>query len=304
MHFAKPAIAKGVIWAQAAWQGTDRSSLSKARIACFSHAFWYIVGHDSMIRKRGVMRSLKAKLILTAVSIIVILAATDLKAGYSIDVEGGVASFGYNDVRIPGNTGTFISLTEDLNVDRSGFWRARLGVDLAQRHRLSLLVAPLRVEASGSLDRELHYNGMTFESGEALKSRYRFDSYRLTYSYALAQSDRLRFDIGFTAKIRDAAIRIESEQRSSEKTNTGFVPLIHFALDWSFNHQFGLMFAGDALAAPQGRAEDILLAPYANVSEWLRIRIGYRILEGGADNDEVYNFTLVHYLSAGVTWSF
>ena len=50
---------------------------------------------------------------------------------------------------------------------------------------------------------------------------------------------------------------------------------------------------GDALAAPQGRAEDVLLAPYVDLSERVRFRIGYRLLEGGADNDEVYNFALV-----------
>jgi len=145
---------------------------------------------------------------------------------------------------------------------------------------------------------------VTFEADENLNARYRFDSYRLTYSYALVRSERLHFDIGFTAKIRDAAIRVESEQRSSEKTNTGFVPLINFALDWSFDPQFGLLVEGDALAAPQGRAEDVLLAPYADVTDRLRFRIGYRILEGGADNDEVYTFALLHYLSTGLTWSF
>jgi hypothetical protein len=61
---------------------------------------------------------------------------------------------------------------------------------------------------------------------------------------------------------------------------------------------------GDALAAPQGRAEDILAAFYAEAAEGIRLRLGYRILEGGADNDEVYNFTLVHYLSAGLTLTF
>jgi hypothetical protein len=33
-------------------------------------------------------------------------------------------------------------------------------------------------------------------------------------------------------------------------------------------------------------------------------RLGYRILEGGADNREVYNFTLVHFGSAGIVASF
>ena len=228
-------------------------------------------------------------------------AAQDVKADISVDVEGGVVSSGYNNVRIPGNTGSDISLTDDLGSDRSGYWRLRLGVDFGEKHRLSLLVAPLRINASGSVNRALAYNGVTFQAGEQLDARYRFDSYRLTYRYALVRSKRLSFDLGVTAKIRDAAIRLESDQRSSEKTNTGFVPLINFALDWSMGSKYGLLLEGDALAAPQGRAEDVLLAPYSDLSDRLRLRIGYRILEGGADNDEVYTFSLFHYLGVGLT---
>jgi hypothetical protein len=250
------------------------------------------------------MRNTRLQLVCAAALAFLTLAATNAQADFSVDIEGGVVSSGYNDVRIPGNTGSDISLTDDLKTDESAFWRVRLGVDLGDKHRLSLLIAPLRLGASGSVDRAIVYNGVTFEAGEDLSARYIFDSYRLTYSYALVRSDRLDLDIGFTAKIRDAVIGIESDQRFSEKKNTGFVPLMNFALDWSLSSRFGLLIEGDALAAPQGRAEDVLVAPYADISDRLRFRIGYRILEGGADNDKVYNFTLVHYLSAGLSVRF
>ncbi|MFZ1845950.1 MAG: hypothetical protein WAU12_03520, partial [Saprospiraceae bacterium] len=61
---------------------------------------------------------------------------------------------------------------------------------------------------------------------------------------------------------------------------------------------------GDALAAPQGRAEDVLLAVTYKFSDNLMTHLGYRILEGGADNDEVYNFSLIHYASVGVLYKF
>jgi hypothetical protein len=68
--------------------------------------------------------------------------------------------------------------------------------------------------------------------------------------------------------------------------------------------KFGLLLEGDALGAPQGRAEDVLLAGTYSLSDHILLRIGYRILEGGADNDEVYNFALIHYASAGITYTF
>ncbi|MBD3257045.1 hypothetical protein GF377_01335 [candidate division GN15 bacterium] len=236
--------------------------------------------------------------------IMIIVGATTASADWSIDIEGGAAFSGYNDVRIPGDVGTDISLTDDLDAETVGYFRARLTVDISQRQRLSVLVAPLRIDATGAVNRVVDYNGVQFAAGERLNARYRFDSYRLSYSYALVQSDRLRFDLGFTAKVRDAAIRIAGETEISEKTNTGFVPLINFSLDWSFSDSVGLLLKGDALAAPQGRAEDVLLALYADATDRLRLRLGYRILEGGADNDEVYNFALVNYVAAGITWTF
>ena len=62
----------------------------------------------------------------------------------------------------------------------------------------------------------------------------------------------------------------------------------------------GLLFDADALAAPQGRAEDVLLAATWALREGLFVYAGYRTLEGGADNDEVYTFAWFHYAVAGV----
>lgn len=54
------------------------------------------------------------------------------------------------------------------------------------------------------------------------------------------------------------------------------------------------------MAAPQGRAEDIFMGANYRVSDNIGLKAGYRILEGGTDNDEVYNFALFHYTSAGI----
>nr|MBN2277266.1 hypothetical protein [candidate division Zixibacteria bacterium] len=237
---------------------------------------------------------------LVAVVILLGFPAGETWAEWSVDLESGVAFTGYNDVRIPGRGGTNISLSDDLNSDAAGFIRVRLTGDLSERQKLSLLLAPLRLKASGTVDRDIDFNGTRFDSGLPINSHYRFDSYRLTYQYALVNSDRLRFGLGLTAKIRDASIKLTNTAGSSEKTNTGFVPLINFSLDWSLGSNIGLLLEGDALAAPQGRAEDVLLAVHGRASNRLAFKLGYRILEGGVDNDEVYNFTLIHYLSAGV----
>lgn len=223
--------------------------------------------------------------------------------GLSFDIETGVAVNGYNDVRIPGDIGSDISLTDDLESDATPFIRFFISRDFGRNH-LGLLIAPLRIEAEGTVDRQIDFNGTTFAANSQLRSRYRFDSYRLSYWYDIVSEDNIVLGLGLTAKIRDAAIALSSDQRSSEKTNTGFVPLLHLDLTWYLSEKIALLLKGDGLAAPQGRAEDFLVAIDGAVSDRMHLRAGYRILEGGADNDEVYNFTAVHYGVIGVSWQF
>ncbi len=241
---------------------------------------------------------------------ITVCAAVGLTAGPSsgeglvLDIEGGALFTGYNDVRIPGTTGTLFSLVDDLETDPAPYYRFRVTYNAAERHTISLLAAPLRLEADGIVERPIIYEGETFDANEPIDALYRFDSYRLTYRYEIYRSSGLRAGIGVTAKIRDASIELESGTRRAEKKNTGFVPLINFSIIWRFSSSLGFLLEGDALAAPQGRAEDvqlgILFGPWRRVS----VRAGYRILEGGADNDEVYSFALLHYAVLGVSYEF
>lgn len=221
-----------------------------------------------------------------------------------IDLETGPVFTGYNNVRIPGDLGTYFSLKDDLKAKTQIFYRLRASYVIKTRHTLSLLYAPLETTSSGSVSNDILFEGVVFPANTELAGTYKFNSYRLTYRYDIVQKPGFEFGLGFTAKIRDAKISLSSPNLYSEKTNVGFVPIINFMLLWKINEQFGLLLDGDALAAPQGRAEDVLIAATYTLSDNFGIRAGYRILEGGADNDEVYNFTLFHYASVGLSYTF
>lgn len=246
--------------------------------------------------------SIFIKLIILLIAIFV-LSGTDSSAQLFFDAETGIVRTGYNNVRIPGNSGTPFSLQTDLDAETGFFYRFRAGYIINERHTLSLLFAPLELKSSGKPGFNILFQDQTFSAGTDLIGTYVFNSYRLTYRYDLLRREKLTFGIGFTAKIRDAKISLESGSAYAEKTNIGFVPIINFRLDWREGEKLGLIFEGDALAAPQGRAEDILLSATYKLSNQLRFRVGYRILEGGADNDEVYNFTLINYAVIGITWT-
>jgi len=227
-----------------------------------------------------------------------------LRAEWELDLETGAAISGYNDVRIPGDTGTKISLSRELDADPTAFFRARVTYTFSKRHAVSAFAAPLTLKASGKVNRAVTFRSETFPPNTPLEATYRFDSYRLTYRYELVQKDRFSFWLGFSGKIRDAAIRLESAAAESEYTNTGFVPLINFRLDFMPWNRFGFLLEGDALAAPQGRAEDVLFAFTYKPASKVELKAGYRFLEGGADNDKVYTFAFIHYIVAGVVLSF
>jgi hypothetical protein len=233
-----------------------------------------------------------------------VVASPAAATGPEASFEAGLAVASRNDARIPGAGGTKLSLSDELTAGATPAFRLRLGYRFGDRHLLTALYAPLRVTSRGRLTRSVDFAGASFAPGEPVSALYRFDSYRLTYRYSLLRDEAVTLGVGFTGKIRDAEIALQGGELG-RKTNTGFVPLLHLHLDWRpWAGPFGLLLDADALAAPQGRAEDVLVAVTWRASEPLGLRVGYRMLEGGADNDEVYNFAWIHYgvVGADLRW--
>ena len=144
----------------------------------------------------------------------------------------------------------------------------------------------------------------TFAPGVPTSGLYVFNSYRVTYRYEPVRRENWMFGVGVTVKVRDAETRLEAGGTSAAKTNVGVVPLVNFKFERRLGARATFLLEGDALAAPQGRAEDIFAGILVHAGKQWSIKAGYRFLEGGADNDEVYAFALVHYLAAGVVVRF
>lgn len=222
-----------------------------------------------------------------------------------IEVEAGAAFTGYNDVRIPADSGSFISLKDDTGSSSALALRMRCGFTFKERHSLLLLAAPLTVKGESTLDKSISYQGIVFTAGTKISSVYTFNSFRVTYRYTFYRSEKLVMAAGLTGKIRQADIAIMSATGYGHRDDLGAVPLIHFMLDWKFAEKAGLLLDTDALWSPFGRAEDVLLAFQFSPKENLSWRIGYRLLEGGADGGgNVYTFSLFHYAVLGLRANF
>ncbi len=242
----------------------------------------------------------KFLLSVTCFMLILLFNVLSLNGQASFDLETGTVGTGYNNVRIPGDLGTHFSLKDDLISKTEIFFRIRLNYTIKSRHTLSLLYAPLETVSNGNVPYDIFFEGVTFNANTDLTGTYKFNSYRLTYRYEILLKPKFEFGLGLTAKIRDAKISLASAGSESEKANVGFVPIINFRMLWRPYEKFGILLEGDALAAPQGRAEDVLIAATYRVSDRFGLKAGYRILEGGADNKVVYNFALFNYAAVGL----
>lgn len=208
-----------------------------------------------------------------------------------------------NDQRVPGDQGTLFSVKE---FDDGPFtaYRLYLGHIFAGKHEIRGLYAPLEIDVTGQLKETTQFNGSTFAANTDTDAKYKFNSYRLTYAYHLDPLGSWKLAVGFTGKIRDAEVRLRQGTTESAKTNVGFVPLINFQAVRQLSENWRFRFDLDALAAPQGRAIDGALLVERQISTALHLFTGYRTIEGGADNDTVYNMAWIHKAVLGLRGEF
>jgi hypothetical protein len=174
---------------------------------------------------------------------------------------------------------------------------------IAEKHRLRFIYAPLEVDESGTTTEPIVFRGTTFAPGP-IAVTYRFDSYRASYRYVFHDSERWTWSAGATLNVRDAEIRLKRGALSRAKTNTGLVPLLALEGVWRFAPRWSGLLDFEGLAAPQGRAIDTALKVVYDVSPRISVAGGYRILDGGADNDELYTFARFDQAVLALTWKF
>lgn len=223
---------------------------------------------------------------------------------WSLDLEGNyIFSIPYNDVRIPSQGGTEIDIAYDLQANTTFTYRVRVNYTINERHVISGLLAPLTIKSAGTLKRDIFYSGKNYRANVPLNTTYKFYSYRLTYRYLFVNKDHIQFGMGITGKIREANITFANTDTSSDYPDLGLVPLINFYLQWSPTDQWSLLLEGDALGTRQGRVEDIFLGTTFRLSPVINLKAGHRLLEGGADVTDNYNFSFINYAAVGVVIS-
>jgi len=231
-----------------------------------------------------------AKILALALTATASLAAAD-DSRFSLELEAGPVWQSSNDVQIPNDElGTRFSLKDLVGTGPWPAARVYFTWNINQKQSLRLLLAPLSYTESGVFDEEVLFAGAAYQPGVPTEATYRFNSWRLTWRYKLKNSDRWQLWIGATAKIRDAEIKLQQGDTTSRDTDVGFVPLLNFRADWRFAEKWHAIADLDGLAGGPGRAIDLALKIGYDINERWSVTAGYRMVEGGADVDEVYNF--------------
>jgi hypothetical protein len=221
--------------------------------------------------------------------------------GFRLEIESGGVWQSLNKARSPSRAtptmpqGTRFSLTEVLGAGPSPFARVSAGYTWGGRHQAHVLAAPLTVTGTGSFAEPVQFQGASFAANTPTEGRYRFDSYRIGYRYKLWEDAQWRVWGGVTAKIRDANIALEQGGVRANRANTGPVPLLSLYTVRTFDERWSAILDVEGLAAPQGRAVDAALKIRHQLPSGVGVSAGYRMLEGGADNDRIYTFAWLHY---------
>jgi hypothetical protein len=214
-------------------------------------------------------------------------------------VEGQRTSLAYNNVAVPGRTGTRFSLKDALG---GGSWsglRVTYLKSQGERRGVRLVYAPLQISGTGTLRQTTQFKGATFAANTPTDGRYRFNSYRVSwYKRDPKPGGEMRY--GLTLKVRDADISLRQGTLKRNEYNLGFVPLIYVGGERKFSEKLTGYVDFDGLAGGPGRAFDLGLSLGYKTSKDTDLMLGLRTLEGGADVKEVYNFTRLNYLTLGL----
>lgn len=228
-----------------------------------------------------------------------------VRAASTLEVELQAVWASRIDVQSPNSTaGTRFALDSLTGDGPATQGRLEFSHAFRPRHELRAVYASLSVSGVGILSAPVAFQGQSFTAGAATEGRFRFDAYRIGYRYAWIDRPDLQVKLGATLNVRDAAVSLRQGAVFAERTDTGVVPLLHVRAEKRLGQGWRLIGDMDGLIGPGGRAFDIAAKVGYDVSRDFTIAAGYRMLDGGADNDTVYTMSRFNYAVVSFTARF
>ncbi len=233
------------------------------------------------------------------------LAHPNEQSPWLLTVEAGPIWVSRNAVQIPNDAqGDRFDLLELTGTGPDPYLRVAAEYRWRDRHSFTGLYAPVSVSGTGLFQEDTRFAGETFAGNEPVRGSFTFNTYRFGWRYHWIENEQWRLRVGATALVRDANVRLRQGQMAADDPDLGFVPLLSLQATRFWRNGLALDLDVEGLGAGQGRAIDAALSLEYDLTPQLAARIGYRTLEGGADNDSVYTFAWIHYGLLGLRYRF
>jgi hypothetical protein len=214
---------------------------------------------------------------------------------FSVEIEAGVLDFTRNEVRNPGDTGTQFKFSALNATGPAGYFRVYAEAKVSERNTLRFLYAPLQVSGTGTLPTPTFFENANFQPNVLTKGIYEFNNYRATWRYTLKESELWKVQLGAGALIRDAKIELQQGALRVADPDLGLVPIVAFTAQLHATPRTHLIFDFEGLGASQGRALDGAVKINYDLTKRFYVGAGFRMLDGGADVQSVYNFARIRY---------
>ncbi len=223
---------------------------------------------------------------------------------FTLEAETGGLWFSRNRTQIPSDVGTRFDLDDLTGSGPDAYLRLSASYRFNPKHSLRLTYAPIRASGRGTLDEDVRFVDADFTADTPTRGSYRFDTYRLTYRWTFHSSDTWDFGVGAAVLLRDAKIQLRQGSTEGSDDDIGVVPLLHLYGARHLGPNTSVVLDIEGAAAPQGRAIDASLTLRHTLPSGWQVFAGYRTLEGGADNSNVYTFAWMHYATVGLGVTF
>lgn len=194
------------------------------------------------------------------------------------------------------NSGTYIDYRREGAQDNLfPVSRLSLELEIKERHTITLLYQPLRLESTALLTRDLTIDELTFPAGTSVNFLYNFPFFRASYMKELMpNNDKFDFAFGASLQIRNATINFESTDGSLFRANRdiGPVPVLKFRTRYRPSEITYTEIEADGFYAP---------ISYLNGSdnEVVGAILDFSLRQGLKLNDEVGVFLNARYLGGG-----
>lgn len=195
------------------------------------------------------------------------------------------------------NGGTYIDYVRDGGQDvLFPVNRLSLELEIKERHTLTFLYQPLRLESTTFLNRDLVIDNLLFPAGTSVNFLYNFPFFRLSYMKELVPgNEKFDFALGASLQIRNATIAFESTDGSLFRSNRdiGPVPVLKFRTRYNASNRTYTEIEADGFYAPVsylngsdnevvGAILDASLRQGLHVTDQVGAFLNLRYLGGGA----------------------